>query len=125
MAAGGVVGAGLRWMALSAWPIGSGFPWVVLLINCLGSFVLGVILAEEWTHPRARLVLHDAGGIGLCGGLTTFSTFAVEVVDLLDRQHVATAVTYAVVSLAGAIACAVVGAAILRQVRALTTPVEA
>jgi len=124
VAAGGAVGAGVRWWAIAAWPTGSGFPWVVLVINCAGSFILGALLAEEWTHPRARLVLHDAGGIGLCGGLTTFSTYAVEVVDLLDRDRIAIAITYTLASVAGAIAAAVAGAASLRRVRALATPVE-
>jgi CrcB protein len=97
---------------------------VVLLVNCGGSFLLGTLLAEEWGHPRARLLLHDAGGIGFCGGLTTFSTYAVEVVDLLDRHRVALAVTYTLASVAGALAAVVAGAASLRRVRALITPVE-
>jgi CrcB protein len=124
VASGGAVGAGLRWAAIAAWPVGPGFPWVVLLVNCGGSFLLGALLAEEWGHPRARLLLHDAGGIGFCGGLTTFSTYAVEVVDLLDRHRVALAVTYTLASVAGALAAVVAGAASLRRVRALITPVE-
>ena len=75
---------------IAAWPVGTGLPWTVFLLNCGGSFVLGVLLAEEWAHPRARLLLHDAGGIGFCGGLTTFSTYAVEVVDHVVHRVPAT-----------------------------------
>ena len=68
IAAGGVVGATTRWLVLQAFPVGHGFPWPVLWINTSGSAVLGVVLAEEWRHPRARLALHDATAIGFCGG---------------------------------------------------------
>ena len=101
-----------------------GFPWPVLVVNLVGSFVLGVLLAEEASHPRARLLLHDLGAIGFCGGLTTFSTFAVEVVDLVDQGDAALAVTYSVVSVVGAIAAALAGAALLRRTRALRLPLE-
>ena len=109
VAAGGALGAALRWAILAGWPVGPGFPWPVLAINCAGSLVLGMLLAEEWTHPRARLLLHDAGAIGLCGGLTTFSTYAVAVVDLLERHQVATALAYTLASVAGAVTAAVGG----------------
>ena len=84
IAAGGALGASCRWFLVEA----SGnhrFPWPLLLVNVLGSLVLGALLAEESEHPRARVALHDLGAIGFCGGLTTFSTFAVEIVELIDR----------------------------------------
>ena len=81
---GGALGATSRWFVVQA----AGhqrFPWPVLVVNVVGSLVLGVLLAEEPGHPRARVALHDLGAIGFCGGLSTFSTFAVEVVELIDR----------------------------------------
>ena len=77
IALGGVLGTALRWGVLTLFATRE-FPWPVLLVNAAGSVLLGVLLAEEWSHPRARLLLHDFGGIGLCGGLTTFSTFSLE-----------------------------------------------
>lgn len=121
--AGGVVGAASRWAVLTSVGPGS-FPWPVLAVNVVGSLLLGVVLAEEWSHPSARLLLHDAGGIGFCGGLTTFSTFAVEVVDLARDGNLTAAVTYAALSIFGALAAVAGGAAALRQVRALTLPLE-
>lgn len=99
-------------------------PWPVFAINIVGSILLGVLLAEEWTHPSARLLLHDAGGIGFCGGLTTFSTFSVEVVDLARDGDSVTAAVYALASVTAAIAGIVAGAGILRRLRALTLPLE-
>jgi fluoride exporter len=123
IAGGGVVGAALRWAVFTS--VGAGrFPWPVLLVNVAGSLILGVLLAEEWSHPRARLLLHDAGGIGFCGSLTTFSTFSVEVVDLVRDGDVATAVSYTIASVAATTAAVVAGAAALRRVRAVTYPLE-
>ena len=99
-------------------------PWTVLLINVVGSAVLGVAMAEEWRHPRARLALHDATGIGFCGGLTTFSTFAVEVAMLGRHGHAATAIAYVLLSIAASAAAVVAGAAALRRVGALDRPLE-
>ncbi|MGH9179508.1 MAG: fluoride efflux transporter FluC [Acidimicrobiales bacterium] len=123
IAAGGAAGATLRWAVLSVVETGR-FPWTMLAINVAGSVLLGVLVAQEWTHPRARLLLHDLGGIGFCGGLTTFSTFNVEVVQLIRDGHAVTAGIYAVASVAGAIAGVMGGAGALRGLRALTLPLE-
>jgi len=123
VAIGGVAGAALRWAVLTTVEPGS-FPWPVLVINIVGSLLLGAVLAEEWVHPSARLVLHDLAGIGFCGGLTTFSTFAVEIVDLTRDGHLGTAVVYGVASVGGALIGIVVGAAALRRGRAVTLPLE-
>jgi CrcB protein len=96
----------------------------VLLINVAGSLALGALLAEEWGHPRARLLLHDFGGIGFCGGLTTFSTFAVEVVDLLRDGATGQAALYLALSVGLAVAGVVAGAVALRSFRALMLPLE-
>ena len=123
IAAGGAIGAGLRWLVLTQVPPGR-FPWPVLAINVVGSFVLGALMAEQWAHPRRRLLLHDAAGIGFCGGLTTMSTFAVEVADLLDGGHAGTASVYVAASVAGGLLAVVAGAAVLHRARALMLPLE-
>jgi CrcB protein len=123
IAAGGALGATCRWwVVVAAGP--SRFPWPVLVVNIVGSFVLGLLLAEETSRPRARLALHDLGAIGFCGGLTTFSTFSVEVVDLIDSGDAALAALYGVASVAGAVTAVLAGATVLRRTRALESPVE-
>lgn len=123
VAAGGAGGATLRWLVVTLTTTGR-FPWPVLAVNVAGSFLLGLLLAEEWSHPAARIALHDAGAIGFCGGLTTFSTFAVEVVDLARDGEVLPAVTYAAASVVGTLAAVAAGAAALGRIRALLLPVE-
>ena len=123
IAIGAVVGAVLRWAVFTSVDAGR-FPWPVLVVNVAGSLMLGVLLAEEWSHPQARLLLHDAGGIGFCGSLTTFSTFSVEVVDLARDGDVRTAAVYAVASVVGTIAAVLVGAGVFRRVQAIVLPLE-
>lgn len=123
IAIGGAAGGSLRWAVVTsveAYP----FPWPVFALNVIGSVLLGVLLAEERSHPRARLLLHDVGGIGFCGGLTTFSTFSLEVVNLVRNSNAWVAIIYAVASVAAAIAGVTAGAATRRRVRAVTLPLE-
>ncbi len=123
VALGAVVGATLRWAVFTSVDSGR-FPWPVLAVNVAGSLILGVLAAEEWTHPRARLLLHDAGGIGFCGSLTTFSTFSVEVVRLARDGDVPTAVAYTVVSVVTTLGAILLGAAARQRVRAIALPLE-
>ncbi len=61
----------------------SGFPWATLGANVLACLVAGLVLNSGWTvgHPgRHALVL-----IGFCGGLSTFSTFSLENVALIQQ----------------------------------------
>ncbi len=124
IALGGIAGAALRWGVLTSLTATTRLPWPVLVLNVVGSVLLGVLLAEEWAHPRARLALHDGGAIGFCGGLTTFSTFSVEIVDLVRAGDTATAILYGAASVVLSLAGVVAGAAALRRVRAVTLPVE-
>lgn len=124
IAGGGVVGAAVRWAVLSAVTAGGSVPWPLLGVNVAGSLALGALLAEEWSHPRARLWLHDVGGIGFCGGMTTFSTFSVEIVDLIRHDEALAAMLYGTTSVVLAIAGVLAGAAMLRRVRAIALPLE-
>jgi fluoride exporter len=120
---GGAAGAGTRWAVLTAFP-GGAFPWPVFGVNVAGSVLLGIVLAEEWSHPRARLLLHDGAGIGFCGGLTTFSTVSVEVVDMARDGRPGLAAVYLLTSVAAALAGVVAGAGALRRLRAVELPLE-
>jgi CrcB protein len=124
IAAGGIVGATCRWAAIELWPTGRGFPWAVFVVNVVGSFIVGVALAEEWDHPTWSLWARDAIGIGFCGGLTTFSTFAVETAGFLRDGRTSLAFTYVSASLAAAVCAAIAGAAARRRVGALSLPLE-
>jgi len=90
---GGVGGATVRWFVAENLARSS-FPWHTLLVNVVGCLLLGVVMARATSTPLSRLL-----GVGFCGGLTTFSTFTLEIVDLVDRGLVGTAIWYLVASL--------------------------
>ncbi len=80
VALGGTVGATLRWAVLDVVG-GATFPWPVLLVNLVGCTVLGLLIGLG--VPRSsRLLL----GTGLCGGLTTFSTFSLQTLELIQKN---------------------------------------
>ena len=102
VAVGGVAGAGLRWAVLTTLVEGGAFPWATLLVNVVGCLVVG-LLAGSGRGTRALL------GIGFAGGLTTFSTFAVEAALLLEDVRPGMAVTYVTTSVLGGVAAVVTG----------------
>lgn len=83
---GGFIGANLRYL-VSGWAaenLGKGFPWGTLIINFTGSCILATFIAFAANHimidPRTRLFV----AVGFCGAYTTFSTYAVESIALLQ-----------------------------------------
>ncbi|MCI2964268.1 fluoride efflux transporter CrcB [Shewanella sp. N2AIL] len=86
VALGGSIGAVFRYL-ISIFMIqvfGSSFPFGTLLVNVLGSFLMGVIYAlGQMSHisPELKALI----GIGLLGALTTFSTFSNETLLLLQE----------------------------------------
>ena len=96
---GGFAGSVLRYLA-GKLPLGtvSGFPVNTLIINVLGSFVIGILAALGTKYsdfdPRLMLLLK----VGLCGGFTTFSTFSLETFELIRAGSYGVAAAYAVLS---------------------------
>jgi CrcB protein len=116
VAAGGAVGALARWAVSATWPVRPDrFPSTTLVVNLLGAFLLGLVIAGL-LERRRRPVAHAAVGTGLLGAFTTFSTMSVEVVTLvrLDRFWVGAA--YLVVSLVLGVVAMVGGLGIGRAV---------
>jgi CrcB protein len=106
VALGGALGASARY-ALAAWWTAR-FPWAILVANAAGSFVLGVLLHEA---PRESMLLI---GVGFCGALTTFSTFALDTVVLAREGRPKAAVANVIASTAGSILALALGLALAR-----------
>lgn len=112
VALGGAIGAGLRYELGLHWGPrdASVFPWTTLAVNVVGAFLLGMLamlLAERWTTSR---YLRPFVGIGILGGFTTFSTFALESVRLVEVGRAGGALGYVAVSLVMGLTAAMVGA---------------
>jgi CrcB protein len=70
-------------------PFGPQLPWGTIVINVLGSFVIGFF--ATFTGPGGRVVVSfDARAfvmVGICGGFTTFSAFSLQTFDLIRENH--------------------------------------
>lgn len=107
VAATGAVGCVLRWLVTVALPVGR-LPWATLLVNVLGSFAIGAVVAGLAARGLADTRWRAALVVGLLGGFTTYSSFAFEYVDYAARRALPTAALYVAVTLvACGLACAV------------------
>lgn len=105
VAVGGALGALVRWGVGEVLPptVGAGLPWATLVVNVVGAFLLGVLIARQpSTLIRAGL------GTGALGAFTTYSAFAVETVELANGRPLA-ALVHVVVMLVLGLAAARVG----------------
>ena len=111
---GAAVGGLLR-HALSSSPHITARPggklWSIAAINVAGSAALAGVACAAPLHPRGRLLL----GTGMCGGFTTFSTFAVDVVGLMETRQFAMAGAYVAVNNIGSVIGAVGAVLLLRR----------
>jgi fluoride exporter len=98
VAAGGALGSLARFWMTGAMAVltGTRFPYGTLLINVLGSFVIGVVASITLTptrmgmHPDVRIFLM----VGICGGFTTFSAFSLQTLELLQTGAIVPAAFY-------------------------------
>lgn len=115
VALGGALGSVARYL-LSDWAqrVGNGlFPWGTVTVNLLGSLVLGALWAffERFVvSPNLRVFLM----IGLLGGFTTFSTFTLEALTLLQDGETKMALANIGLSVVGGVGLAIVGYLLMR-----------
>lgn len=112
---GGFVGAVLRYfMGMLPLKEHTQFPINTLLTNVIGAFVIGLIAAAALKNqdldPRLVLFIKT----GLCGGFTTFSTFALETSDLLKDGANVIAFLYIVLSIALCVAAVMAAQMIMK-----------
>ncbi|CFE03168.1 camphor resistance protein CrcB [Bordetella pertussis] len=95
---GATLGAWLRWV-LGLRLNGAGWPWGTLTANLVGGYLIGVMVALIASHPEWPAWIRLAAVTGFLGGLTTFSTFSAETVDMLERSLAMTGLGLATVRL--------------------------
>jgi CrcB protein len=115
--AGGCLGGWARYGITSAWPAHSGrFPWATLSVNTAGAFVLAMVIVVAADVVSSR-DLRPLLGTGFCGALTTFSTFQLELVDMLRAGNDGLAIAYAGASVAAGFATVALASSLTRRVR--------
>ena len=102
IALGSAIGGVARYWTsgLVAHQFGETFPWGTLVVNVLGSFVIGLI--ATLTSPDGRIFIgSDARQflmLGICGGYTTFSSFSIQTLELVRDGEVFRAGGYIILS---------------------------
>ncbi len=117
VAIGGATGSVARYLTGLAMTrlLGPGFPWGTITVNIVGSFAIGLLtelVARKLAAPmEMRLLLV----VGFLGGFTTFSSFSLDTMALVERGAVLTAFGYVAASVALSLAAAFGGLALGRS----------
>lgn len=113
IAVGGAIGSvGRAWVGMvAARSLGMSFPWGTMIINVLGSAVIGIVAATALSpsrtviSPELRIFLM----VGFCGGFTTFSSFSLQTFELLRDGRAGAALANVLGSVLLCIAAAAAG----------------
>lgn len=117
IAAGGAIGALMRfWIsnAIYAW-LGRDFPYGTLVVNVLGSLVMGLLFVLLIERYPVSPELRGAILVGFLGAFTTFSTFSIETLNLIEQVEYLRAAANIVLSVFLCVAAAWLGVALARQ----------
>ncbi|MGW2638908.1 fluoride efflux transporter CrcB [Streptomyces sp. NPDC001348] len=116
VALGAMVGAPLRYLTDRAVQSrhDSLFPWGTFVVNVTGCLILGLLAGASSADPHLRLLL----GTGLCGALTTYSTFSYETLRLTETGAGLYAAANAVASVAVGLGAAFAGVSLAQAVGA-------
>ena len=114
IAAGGAIGSLARF-ALAGALNESSHPWGTVVVNIVGSFALGVVIGLwGFSHEADHQV---AITVGVLGGFTTFSTFALDTLHLWEDGQTTLAIVSVVISVAAGIGAAIAGLALGRALQ--------
>ncbi len=112
---GAGVGALARWVLGMKLPLWQGFPLGTLAANLIGAFAIGVLsvwlAGQQGMNPLLRLALMT----GLLGGLTTFSSFSLESITLIQQGRAVEALLHAGLHLAGSLLLVALGVFVARS----------
>ena len=118
VALGGALGASGRHLVSRGMVhlLGAGFPWGTLLVNVLGSFLMGVLIEMAALRLELSNEMRAFLFVGVLGGFTTFSTFALDTVSLYERGDLMASFLYVLGSVTLSVAGLFAGLAIMRSV---------
>ena len=118
VAVGGAIGSLLRYGIAGVWlsPASLDFPWGTMAVNVTGSFALG-FLGRYFAPPHAPHAWFLFFTVGICGGYTTFSTFALDTFTLVERSVTLRAAGYVVCTVIGSYLAVILGYIAARSIR--------
>jgi CrcB protein len=115
VAGGGALGAVARYLLMVAIP-SAVFPLGTLVVNVIGSFALGVLIEVSAIKYTMSYDMRLFLVVGVLGAFTTFSTFSLDAITLLERGDLKPAFIYIFLSVFGSLTAFFVGLWIMRKV---------
>ena len=115
---GGATGSAARYLTgrlTLAW-FGPGYPWGTLAVNLIGGFLMGLLAGGLMRLGAASGYWWPLLGVGVLGGFTTFSSFSLDTMTMLERGAWMPALGYILVSVIGSIAALAVGMQLIKAV---------
>ena len=116
---GGALGALGRYQfgRMATHVMGTGWPWGTLGVNIIGGFMMGALVGWMARHgsvhgEQIRLLI----GVGMMGGFTTFSSFSLEVMLMIERGEWGSAAAYALLSVLLAVGGLFTGLLLMRSI---------
>ena len=118
VAFGGALGALSRYWMYNAWIrfSESQFPYVTLIVNVIGSLLIGVTFVQLLERTHNGLEWRNIINVGFLGAFTTFSTFSLDALGLLEQGEISLAIIYIISSVVICILAAWLGIAVARLV---------
>ncbi len=108
VALGGAIGSVLRYSTSLLFTV-KDFPVATLIVNIIGSFVIGIVIAFSIKDQQFLNNWKVFLATGICGGFTTFSAFSAENIMLLQNGKYNLALLYSIISVIAGIAAAWLG----------------
>jgi fluoride exporter len=110
IALGGMIGASARHELELVWTASPGqWPWATFVTNASGCLLIGMLMVHVVEVGRTHPLLRPFVGVGLLGGYTTFSTFALQTQVLWMHSHRGTSLLYLILTPAVAMVSVVAG----------------
>ena len=96
VACGGAIGAISRYWVYNAFlkASESKFPWATLTVNIAGSFLIGIAFVLITERSEVEPEMRGLVTVGFLGAFTTFSTFSMDTIGLLEQGQISSAITY-------------------------------
>ena len=112
---GGGLGSSFRWFINRLIPSDS-FPYSTISVNLIGCFLIGILAGYILTHSHFKSDIYPLLIVVFCGGLTTFSAFALDNYNLIKSNDFFNSILYITLSVAGCIIMIYAGLYVIQKI---------